>query len=41
MALVSELDAKVVDNEDEDDGVPLVSSQAGCGVALVAVAMLV
>ena len=41
MALVSVLDAEVVNDEDEDNQVPLVSPQAGCGVALVAVAMFV
>ena len=35
MALVGELDAKVIDNEDKDDKAPLVSSQAGGGVELV------
>ena len=35
MALVHELDAKVVNNEDEDNRAPLVSPQARGGVALV------
>ena len=36
MALVGELDDKVVNNEDEDNRAPLVSPQARGGVALVA-----